>query len=302
MHRIVQHITDILRGISMEVADSVPGVSGGTIAFLLGFYEKFISSVHNFLLGTNAERKAAFPFLFKLGCGWVGGFLVCVLILSTLFHTYIYEISSVFIGLTLAAVPIVILEEKEYLKGHYLHLIFTAVGIAVVPVLMSLSPVVGGRSGIDLMDGSIGLAVFLFVAAIIAVSALVFPGISGSTLLLIMGLYVPLISAVSAVLHREFAYIPMLFAFGLGMIAGLAISAKVIHHCFARYRSQTIYLCVGLLIGSLYAIVLGSTTLSDPLPAMSWETFHLGFCILGAAILAGLQVMKKRAEQRSSQE
>ena len=68
MHRIVQHITDVLRGISMAVADSVPGVSGGTIAFLLGFYEKFISSVHCFLLGTNAERKAAFPFLFKLGC------------------------------------------------------------------------------------------------------------------------------------------------------------------------------------------------------------------------------------------
>ncbi|HJJ98652.1 MAG TPA: DUF368 domain-containing protein [Methanocorpusculum sp.] len=283
----------------MAVADSVPGISGGTIAFLLGFYEKFISSVHSFLLGTNTERKAAFPFLFKIGCGWVGGFVVCVLILSTLFHTYIYEISSVFIGLTLAAVPIVIVEEMEYLKGHYLHIIFTAVGIAVVPILMmSLSPV----SGMDLADGSMGLAVFLFAAAIVAVAALVLPGISGSTLLLIMGLYVPLISAVSAVLHKEFSYIPMLLAFGLGIFAGLAISTKVIRHCFARYRSQTIYLCVGLLIGSLYAIVLGSTTLPDPLPAMNWETFRLSFCILGAVILAVLQVIKKRAEQRYSQE
>lgn len=302
MHRIVQHITDILRGISMAVADSVPGVSGGTIAFLLGFYEKFISSVHNFLLGTSAERKAAFPFLLKLGCGWVGGFVVCVLILATLFDTYVYEISSVFMGLTLLAIPVVILEEKEYLKGHYLHLIFTAIGIAVVPVIMSLSPVVGGGSSIDLMNGSIGLAVFLFVAAIIAVSALVLPGISGSTLLLIMGLYVPLISAVSAVMHKEFAYIPMLIAFGLGMIAGLAISAKVIRHCFTRYRSQTIYLCVGLLIGSLYAIVMGATTLSEPLPAMSWETFNIGLFILGGAILVGLQLLKKHTEQRSSDE
>jgi putative membrane protein len=283
----------------MAVADSVPGVSGGTIAFLLGFYEKFISSVHCFLFGTNAERKAAFPFLFKLGVGWVGGFVVCVLILSTLFHTYIYEISSVFIGLTLAAVPIVIFEEKEFLRGRYLHLIFTAVGVAVVPVLMSLSPAVGGGGGVDLTDASIGLAVYLFIAAIIAVSALVLPGISGSTLLLIMGLYVPLISAV---LHREFSYIPMLFVFGLGMIAGLAVSAKVIRHCFARYRSQTIYLCVGLLIGSLYAIVLGSTTLSDPLPAMSWGTFNLGFCILGAGVLAVLQVMKRRMERKGSVE
>lgn len=298
--QILRHITDILRGISMAVADSVPGVSGGTIAFLLGFYEKFISSVHSFLLGTNAERKAAFPFLFKLGLGWVGGFLVCAVILSTLFHTYIYEISSVFIGLTLIAVPIVIMEEKESLKGHPLCLIFTAIGVAVVPVLMILNPTTGG--GIDLAAGSLGLAVYLFVAAIVAVSALVLPGISGSTLLLIMGLYVPLISAVSAVLHREFAYVPMLIAFGLGMIAGLAISTKVIRHCFARYRPQTIYLCVGLLIGSLYAIVMGATTLSEPLPAMSWETFSVWFCILGAAVLVLLQVMKMRAERRALEE
>ncbi len=299
MHTLTRHITDLFRGVAMAVADSVPGVSGGTIAFLLGFYEKFIGSVHNFLMGTNEERKAAFPFLFKLGLGWVAGFSVCVLILSTLFHTYIYEISSVFVGLTLIAVPIVIMEEREYIKGRYLHLIFTAVGVAVVPALMILNPATGG-SGVDLTQVSLGLAIYLFIAAIIAVSALVLPGISGSTLLLIMGLYIPLISAVSAVFHMDFAYVPMLIAFGLGMIAGLAISAKVIRHCFACYRSQTIYLCIGLLIGSLYAIVMGATTLSDPMPAMNWETFNIGFCIFGAGILSVLQVIKKRAEKKSS--
>ncbi|MDV0443459.1 DUF368 domain-containing protein [Methanorbis rubei] len=300
MHTITRHITDLLRGVAMAVADSVPGVSGGTIAFLLGFYEKFIGSASDFLLGTNEQRKAAFPFLFKLGVGWVAGFSVCVLILSTLFHTYIYEISSVFIGLTLIAVPIVIMEEKKYMKGKYLNLIYTAIGIAVVPLLMILNPATGG-SGVDLTQASIGLAMYLFIAAIIAVSALVLPGISGSTLLLIMGLYIPLISAVSAVMHLNFAYVPMLIAFGLGMIAGLAISAKVIMYCFARYRSQTIYLCLGLLVGSLYAIVLGATTLSEPMPAMSWQTFNVGLCILGAAILAALQILKKRAEKKAEQ-
>lgn len=129
---------------------------------------------------------------------------------------------------------------------------------------------------------------------------MVLPGISGSTLLLIMGLYVPLISAVSAVVHREFACVPMLFAFGLGMVAGFAVSAKVIRYCFARFRSQTIYLCLGLLVGSLYAIVMGATTLSEPLPAMSWETFSVGFFVLGVVILAGLQLLKQRAELRDS--
>ncbi len=282
----------------MAVADSVPGVSGGTIAFLLGFYETFISSVHNFLMGSNAERKAAFPFLCKLGAGWVCGFLVCVVILAALFHSYIYEISSVFLGLTIAAIPVVILEEMDAVRGKYAYLVFTVLGVLVVPVLMFFSPAVGAENMIDLTQASLGLAIFLFVAAIIAVSALVLPGISGSTLLLIMGLYVPLISAVSAFVHRDFSYVPMLVVFGLGMIAGLGLSAKVIRHCFARYRSQTIYLCVGLLIGSIYAIALGPTTLSDPMPAMTWTTFYPVFFIFGAAILVVLQVLKRRAAAR----
>ncbi|HJJ92682.1 MAG TPA: DUF368 domain-containing protein [Methanocorpusculum sp.] len=303
MRRITyQHLIDIISGIAMSMADSVPGVSGGTILFLLGYYEKFICSMNNFLLGTNADRKAAFPFLFKLGCGWIGGFLVCILILSTLFQSYIYEISSIFIGLTLSSIPIVILEEKAYLKGHYLHLIFTVGGIVLVPILMDLSSLIFCKNDVDLMYGSVNMALFLFFAAILVVVALVLPGISGSTLLLIMGLYFPLISAIAAVLRKEFVYIPMLFSFGCGLIAGFVISTRVIYHCFTRYRSQIIYFCVGLLIGSLYAIVLGSTTLFHPLPAMNWETFQFGFCIFGIGIFVILHVVKHMVKQRFSYE
>ena len=195
MVSFVSHVTDVLRGAAMAVADSVPGVSGGTIAFLLGFYERFIWSVHALLLGSFAEKKAALPFLVKLGCGWVCCFLVCAVILSSLFDTYIYEICSVFLGLTIAAVPIVIAEEREALQGRYLNVVFAVIGVAIVPLLMSFAPS-AGSTGVDLANGSFGLGLYLFVAAIVAVSAMVLPGISGSTLLLIMGLYVPLISAV----------------------------------------------------------------------------------------------------------
>ena len=119
-------------------------------------------------------------------------------------------------------------------------------------------------------------------------------------MLLIMGLYVPLISAVNAVVHLQFQYVPMLIIFGFGMIAGLVFIAKLLRHCLEKYRSQTIYLSIGLLIGSLYAIVLGATTLDVPKPAMSIETFSILFFLLGAGILAGLQYMKKRAEKKSA--
>ena len=210
MVSFVSHVTDVLRGAAMAVADSVPGVSGGTIAFLLGFYERFIWSVHALLLGNFAEKKAALPFLVKLGCGWVCCFLVCAVILSSLFDTYIYEICSVFLGLTIAAVPIVIAEEREALQGRYLNVVFAVIGVAIVPLLMSFAPS-AGSTGVDLANGSFGLGLYLFVAAIVAVSAMVLPGISGSTLLLIMGLYVPLISAVSGRVCGECEGDPVLF-------------------------------------------------------------------------------------------
>ncbi len=288
---------DIIRGACMAVADSVPGVSGGTIAFLLGFYDKFISSVDDLLTGKMTERKAAFPFLFKLAVGWAAAFLICAVILANLFDTYVYEISSVFIGLTVCAVSIVVMEEKEILKRHYLQSIFAVIGVAAVPLLMYFNSVTR-ESSVDLTQISPQLGLFLFIAAMLSISVMVLPGISGSTMLLIMGLYVPLISAVSAVVHLQFQYVPMLIVFGLGMITGLVFIAKLLRHCIEKYRSQTIYLSIGLLIGSLYAIVLGATTLDVPRPAMSFDTFSILFFLVGVAILAGLQYMKKRAEKK----
>lgn len=286
---------DIIRGICMAIADSVPGVSGGTIAFLLGFYEKFVSSVNDFLLGSMDKKKAALPFLLKLGAGWVGGFLVCAVILSKIFAAHIYELSSLFLGLTLLAIPIVIMEERAALKGKYYWLIFTAIGIAVVPLLVQLNSAMVVS---DLSQMSPVLAITLFVAAILAVSVMVLPGISGSTLLLIFGLYVPLISAVSALVHLDFTYVPALVVFGIGGILGLALCTKIIRACFERFHSQTIYLVIGLLAGSLYAISKGAETLSVPQPPLTMATFSILFFILGAGIMVLLQWMKIRAEKK----
>ena len=83
----------------MALADSVPGVSGGTIAFILGFYDDFINSL-NTLVSKNSkdEKKKAIKFLINLGIGWVIAFLLAVLFISSLFESHIYEISSLFIG------------------------------------------------------------------------------------------------------------------------------------------------------------------------------------------------------------
>lgn len=286
-----------IRGFCMALADSVPGVSGGTIAFLLGFYDQFINSLNDLMGKDHKKRREACIFLVKLGIGWVLGFCMSVLILSGLFETYIYEISSVFMGLTLFAVPMVVHEEKAVLKGRPGNLIFTVLGIVLVFSITYFNPSSGQGLNISVEHLSPGLAAYVFVTAMIAITAMVLPGISGSTLLLIFGLYVPVIGAIKEFLHLNFDYVPVLVIFGLGVITGIVAVIKLIKVCLERYRSQTIYTIIGLMAGSLYAIAMGPATLDVPKAPMDLQTFRIPFFLLGGLILGGLEFLKSRLEK-----
>ena len=102
----IKHITgergsmlNFIRGFCMALADSVPGLSGGTVAFLLGFYDKFIMSLDYLMSGTKEERIEAIKFLIRIGIGWVVGMGAAVSVLASIFDDRIYEISSLFLGL-----------------------------------------------------------------------------------------------------------------------------------------------------------------------------------------------------------
>lgn len=88
----------------MALADSVPGVSGGTVAFILGFYEPFLNAVHSLFDKDSTARKAAFLYLLKLGVGWGAGLIGSILLLARLFESNSYFLSSLFFGLTLASI------------------------------------------------------------------------------------------------------------------------------------------------------------------------------------------------------
>ena len=286
-----------IRGFCMAMADSVPGVSGGTMAFLLGFYDEFINSLNELMGKDNARRKQAFFFLFKLGVGWVAGFCLSVLVLSGLFQEHIYEISSVFMGLTFFAVPMVIREEKDSIRGRYGNLVFTVLGIGLVFCISYFNPAGGQGMNVSVEHLSMGLVAYVFLTAMVAITAMVLPGISGSTLLLIFGIYVPIIGAVKELLHMNLNYVPILLVFGMGVITGIVGIIKTIKMCLERYRSQTIYAILGLMIGSLYAITKGPTTLDVPMEPLGLQTFSILFFLLGGLILAGLEVLKTRLEK-----
>lgn len=293
----MDYIINAVRGFCMALADSVPGVSGGTIAFILGFYDKFINSLDSLMFGKLKEKKESIKFLIKVGIGWAIGMIAAVLVLTNLFETHIYEVSSVFIGFIVFSIPFIIKEEKECLKGKYKNLIFLIIGIAVVALITYFNPVSGG-SVVDITNLNFGLCAYIFVAAMIAISAMVLPGISGSTLLLIFGLYIPIISAIKEILHLNFEYLPALIVFGFGIIAGILAVIRLIKVALQKYRSQTMYTILGLMIGSLYAIVMGPATLEVPKDPMSLGTFSILFFFVGGVIIFGLEKLKKVLESK----
>lgn len=298
----MKHVIDAIRGFCMALADSVPGVSGGTVAFILGFYDKFINSIDNLISGTKEERISAIKFLAKLGVGWVIGMVIAMLFLASVFESQIYAVSSVFLGFIVFAIPIIIKEEKETLKGKYKYIIFSVIGIIVVVAITFLNPVSGSGTSIEISNLNFGLCVYVFIVAMIAISAMVLPGISGSTLLLIFGLYIPIVNAIKEFLHMNFAYFPVLLIFGLGVITGALLIIKLIKNALKKFRPQTIYLIIGLMIGSLYAIVMGPTTLDIPQDPMSISTFSIIWFVVGGLIIFGLQKVKSLLEKKEGDE
>lgn len=284
----------IIGGFLMALADSVPGVSGGTIAFLMGLYDDFINSLNNFVSKDREKRRKAIIFLLKLGSGWIVGMALAAIVIKAVFEKHIYPISSLFMGFIVFAIPIIISEEKESFKGKYQNIIFAIFGIAVVVLVTYLSANVKGINDLSMSNLTFGNGVFLFVGAMCAISAMVLPGISGSTIMLVFGIYQAVMSAISGFFHFELTYVPALFVFGMGIIAGVLTVVKGLKFLLEKHRSAIMYTIIGMMIGSFYAIIMGPTSLKDnPQPALSFDTFNIWFFIIGGIVILGIQGLKK---------
>ena len=286
-----------INGFCMALADSVPGVSGGTVAFIMGFYDRFIASVHDLVFGWHAttQRRAALGFLGRLALGWIIGMALAALVLTSLFEQHIYAVCSVFMGFVVAALPLIAYEERSVLRGRWWGLLFALAGAVLVVVIASLGDAVAFEVHLAALT-PFG-AIYLCLAGVVAICAMFLPGISGSTILLILGIYIPVMEGVRQLLALNLAVVPGLLAFAVGAVVGAVTIVKGIRICLERYRAQTIYAVLGMMVGSLYAIALGPTTLDGALPAMDLTSFNLIAFVAGAVLVGVLQAVRVRRVQ-----
>ena len=289
------YILNFIRGFCMALADSVPGVSGGTVAFILGFYDDFVNSLNGLISGSNSDRLKSFKFLSKIGIGWVVGFILSVLFITSIFEKNIYEINSLFLGFIIASIPLIVKSEKKTLLEKKRKIIFLVIGMFVVWSMTYFNPMTGSGSSLSVKASNLNLIfiIYIFLSGMIAISAMVLPGISGSTILLIFGLYAPILGAIKHVLGLNFEYLPALIIFICGVLVGMMLTVRAVRYLLRKFRAETIYCIIGLMIGSIYAVIMGPTSLEIPQAPMSFNTFSIVFFIVGCILVPSLEMLKR---------
>jgi len=233
-----------LIGLCMGVANVIPGVSGGTIAFLFGIYEDLIQSLSSFdmdfvRLVLKGRLKEAFkrvngPFLSALLVGVLIAILSFAKIMSWLLSDHPVSVNAFFFGLVSATVPIIAGQLKKW------DMKTVALGLLTV-VLMYL--LVGGIP-IQTPDA----LWFVFLSGGIAISAMILPGISGAFILVLLGKYQFVISAIND--HN----IPVLLAVAAGSVVGILTFVRLLRWLFQRFHDGTVVVLTGLVLGSLRKI------------------------------------------------
>lgn len=241
---VLQYFSILLKGMAMGIAELVPGVSGGTIAFVAGIYEEFITSINNVNLSTFKTLKEdgfkAFwsalngNFLLAL----FGGMLISIVsfsrLLKWLLEFHPIAIWSFFFGLVLASVIFV---GKEIKKWTALSMILLIISAIIAYFITTLPPSANADS-----------LPYLFMSGAIAICAMILPGISGSFILVLLGSYKTVVDALD---ERDFKVV---LTVALGCLFGLLSFARILKWLFTNHKNITLAVLTGFIAGSLNKI------------------------------------------------
>lgn len=257
----MNHFKLFFKGIIVGVANVIPGVSGGTIAVVLRIFDQMIEAINHF----TKNIKKHTMFLLPLLAGAAVGVLAFSVLIDYTLTNYSLPTCGFFAGLVAGSIPLIwgmanSKMPKGKSKGGYF--IYTVLAFALVIFLATLktpesSAAVAG-------DVSLGLMAKAFFGGAVACAAMIVPGISGSFMLVLMGLYNTVIGYVAMVkdflVTFDFSILVQIIKFcaplGIGMIAGAILISKAIEFLMNKYHTETYYIILGLIGGSLIGIFL----------------------------------------------
>ena len=286
-----------VRGFAMGAADIVPGVSGGTVALVLGIYERLIRNVHagahvlkevvRLRLGEvgPALRKVEWVWLLSL----LAGILAAVAALSHLIETLLDEhpirMAALFFGLVAGSIVVAWRLVREKTVVEFAVMLVVAVALALL---------LGLRSDTATSDDAAEVVTrspwVFFASGAIAICAMILPGISGSFILVMLGMYTEVLGAVN---DRDFV---SLLAFMAGCVIGLALFSTVLNWSLEHHHDLVMSAMIGLMLGSLRVLWPwpGGTTTTDLAAPSGDVVVPVLLAVVGVVVVIGIELIATR--------
>lgn len=297
----------VVKGVCMGTADVIPGVSGGTVALILGVYARLIEGIKSFDPRTvlalltalpgmwDAGRRPAFvaaaralhlDFLIPLGAGIASAILVAARIIPPLMKSHPAEMSALFFGLILASVYVPL----SMIRSRSVALLLPAAVLAGLAFYVVGLPFLQGEASLP----------FIFLCGAVAICAMILPGVSGSYMLKALGQYENILTALH---ERDLVTVVVFMA---GMATGIVLFVRVLSFLLRRYPSTTLAGLTGMMLGSLRSVwpfkqVEGESTVNVwPASFGGHELLLCGIALVGVAVVAGLIVVDTKLSRGQS--
>jgi putative membrane protein len=256
---------NLYRGFFIGISDLIPGVSGGTIAFILDIYDELLASISGFF---SRDWRKHIGFLLPLAIGMGATLLLFSRVIEFLLKNYHAQTQFFFLGLVIGVLPFIARQanvKKNFKLGHFLVILIVGAALAS---LAFINP--QDTAPISRLTASNALG--LFFAGWAGSMAMLLPGISGSFVLLILGVYSTAIGALSNL------NLPILAVIGAGVIVGFIVSSKIINYLLTHFTYVTFAVIIGLIIGSVFVMYPGFPK-DGSYFVMSILTFFIGLLV-----------------------
>lgn len=246
---IRDYLVLFVKGAIIGIANIIPGVSGGTLMVSLGLYEKIINILNNII----KEFKKNFKFILILGLGVIFGILSSSKLITYALANFKMQTIFLFVGLVFGGISLI--TKKVRGKINFINILCLLIVFALVIAFNFCNVSLG-----EISFNNLGIIdyILLIVIGSLASTSMVIPGISGSFVLMVLGYYDSIIGIISDIFNFShfFHNIIILLFFGIGVILGIVLIAKLIHYLLNKYETKTYFMIIGFVLSSLVVLIL----------------------------------------------
>ncbi len=261
-----------IKGIVLGVAFVIPGVSGGTLAVLLGIYEELIEAASNFYKNM-VNFKKYFMYLLPIGLGIIFSVAVFAKLIKFGLEKSPIITILIFLGMIIGGIPALV----RNVKGTKINLKDMTLMLVGLIIVISMLIFHKSNSNVVLTNMSITGYITLFLVGTIAAVTMVVPGISGSFTLMLIGYYEPILNLVNDITSFKNLgpNLILIFTFMLGVFIGIIFISKIIEWCLKHYKRETYYAIIGFVLSSIISVIY----------EVSKFPFNLTHLIIGIVLL-----------------